>query len=229
MSEDATALSSLPVKALVASGDNPRADLGDVSELRDSIAALGVIEPLVVAPALRGMYTVVSGHRRLRAAKQAGLRHVPVRVTGLEGAMRVAAQLAANVQREALGPVDEARGYQRLIAEHGLTQRQAARMVGKSQGHVSKRLALLDLDEDVLGDVAERRIPLKSVDTRTKRAFVSRAAPLPERVPLSASAVLGRLTSRAAGEGIWLTPRECDFIADLVIRAAAALRDKEAA
>lgn len=132
----------LPIASLRPSADNPRRALGNLDDLAASIRESGVLQPLVVTPNGDG-YQVLSGHRRHAAAARAGLVTVPAIVRHYTGLQRQIAMLIDNLHRKDLPPSDEARAYQALIAEHGLTQRQLADMVGRSQGHIAKRLALL--------------------------------------------------------------------------------------
>ena len=136
----------ISVDRLVEAADNPRKAVGDVSELAESIAALGILEPLIAAEADGdGPLTVVAGHRRLAAARRAGLQLVPVIVRQLSDAERCSIMLTENLQREGLTALEEAAAYRRLVVELGVSQRELARRVGRSQSHISKRMALLQL------------------------------------------------------------------------------------
>jgi ParB family chromosome partitioning protein len=127
---------------------NPRQSFGDLGELEASIRAQGVIEPVIVAPDGNGGYEVIAGGRRVAAAKKAGLKEVPAIVReDLDERARAELALIENLQRLDLSPLEEAHAYQRLLelaGEKG-SQRQIAERIGVSQGHVSKRLALLEL------------------------------------------------------------------------------------
>lgn len=138
----------LRVDRLVPAPDNPRRDPGDLSELAASIRAVGLLEPLIVAEEASAGdgYVVVAGHRRLAAARLAGLVAVPAIVRRLNEAERAEIMLIENLQREGLSPLEEASAYRRL-RELGQSQRQLAARVGRSQAHISKRLALLELPE----------------------------------------------------------------------------------
>jgi ParB/RepB/Spo0J family partition protein len=123
--------------------DNLRRELGDLSDL-GSVATVGVLEPLLLAPRAAGGYTVVAGHRRHAAAAAAGLAEVPAMVRPYTADQRVEVMLIENLQRRGLSPLEEALGYRRLL-DLGLRQRALAERLGVSQSHVSKRLALLSL------------------------------------------------------------------------------------
>jgi ParB family chromosome partitioning protein len=120
-----------------------------IAELAESIAVHGVIQPLVVRPVGEGRYEIIAGERRWRAAQEAQLHEVPVviRDFGDEEALEVA--LIENLQREDLGPLEEALGYQRLMEEFRHTQDKLALAVGKSRSHVANTLRLLALPQPI--------------------------------------------------------------------------------
>jgi ParB family chromosome partitioning protein len=134
--------------------------------LADSIAQLGVLQPIVVRESalLQGTYEILAGERRWRAAKMAGLSEIPAVI--LDGDELKAAQVAIveNVQREDLNPIEEALAYDTLIEKFGLTQEQVAKQVGKNRSTVANLLRLLDLPEEVLELV--RRGDLSAGDAR---------------------------------------------------------------
>ena len=125
-------------------------DQEDLSELTQSIRELGVIEPLVVRPLPKdGHYEILAGHRRWRAAQQAGIRQVPVVVYDVDDRLAAAIALVENLQRKDLNAMEEAHALKRLIDDFGLSQEQLAGLIGKSQPTISKSLSLLDLDSEV--------------------------------------------------------------------------------
>ena len=128
----------------------PRTDMdeGQISELADSIRKVGVLQPIIVRPEGAG-YQIIAGERRWRAARAAGLERVPVRVMATSETEALALALIENLQREDLNPIEEARGYRRLIAEHSMTQSELADRVSKSRSAVTNTLRLLDLPEDI--------------------------------------------------------------------------------
>lgn len=123
-----------------------------LESLADSIAAYGVLQPIIVRenPTAEGTYEIIAGERRWRAAKMAGLSEIPAVI--YDGDELRAAQVAMieNIQREDLNPVEEALGYGALIDRFGLTQDQLAKQVGKSRTAITNMLRLLDLPEEVL-------------------------------------------------------------------------------
>ncbi|MBQ8817184.1 MAG: ParB/RepB/Spo0J family partition protein [Clostridia bacterium] len=120
--------------------------------LADSIAAYGVLQPIIVRsnPISEGTYEIIAGERRWRASKMAGLTEIPAVI--FDGDELKAAQVALieNIQREDLNPVEEAMGYGALIDKFGLTQEQVAKQVGKSRPAIANMLRLLDLPTEVL-------------------------------------------------------------------------------
>ena len=120
--------------------------------LADSIAAYGVLQPIIVRanPIAEGTYEIIAGERRWRASKMAGLTEIPAVI--FDGDELKAAQVALieNVQREDLNPVEEAMGYGALIEKFGLTQEQVAKQVGKSRPAIANMLRLLDLPTEIL-------------------------------------------------------------------------------
>lgn len=145
-------LTMLPIDSVAAAEDNLRRRTGDVRDLAASITAVGIVEPLLVSPIAEDRYVIVAGHRRHAAAVKAGLAEVPCTVRQLSDAERVEIMLVENLQRSDLTPIEEASGYFRLV-EHGITQRELARRIGRSARHVAARLALLELPKTVQDEI----------------------------------------------------------------------------
>lgn len=133
-------------------------DAEALAQLAASIAANGVIQPIVVRARENGYYQIVAGERRWRAAKMAGLTEVPVVVSEMDDKKASQVALIENVQREDLNPVEEARAYRSLMEEYGMTQEEVSRQVGKSRPAVANALRLLDLPDDLLERLAGGRI-----------------------------------------------------------------------
>lgn len=131
--------------------DQPRKefDSGALSELAESIAQHGVLQPLLLRPMLSGGYRIVAGERRWRAARMAGLSEVPAVVREMTDGEEMLFALIENLQREDLNPLEEAKGYQQLIDAQGFTQEEAATAVGKSRPAVANALRLLNLPEEI--------------------------------------------------------------------------------
>lgn len=130
----------------------PRTNFDDdaLSELADSIAKHGLIQPIIVRPTSMGTYQIVAGERRWRACRMAGLDEVPVVIKELDDRSYYEIALIENLQREDLNAVEEAQGYKTLIDTYSLTQEQVAESVGKSRSAVTNALRLLNLAPDAL-------------------------------------------------------------------------------
>jgi ParB family chromosome partitioning protein len=140
----------LDVRDIAPNPLQPRTDIGDdqIGELADSIRKVGVLQPIIVRPE-GASYQMIAGERRWRAAQMAGLERVPVRVMATTETEALALALIENLQREDLNPIEEARGYRRLIAEYNMTQSELADRVSKSRSAVTNALRLLDLPDDI--------------------------------------------------------------------------------
>ena len=146
-------LASIPVAHIEPLPGQPRSrfDEESLEALASSIAARGVIQPVIVTPLGRGRYRLVAGERRWRAAQRARLHEIPALIRDLDQREVMALALIENLQREDLNPVEEARAYHKLAEEEGMTQAEIARLVDKSRSHVANFQRLLGLPEKVLG------------------------------------------------------------------------------
>lgn len=133
-------------------------DEAALSELADSIAQHGVLQPLLVRPMIGGGYQLVAGERRWRASRIAGLTQVPVVIKELNDTEAAVISLIENLQREDLNPVEEAFGFASLMKDFNLTQEEAAQKVGKSRPAVANALRLLKLPEAVLNMIREDKL-----------------------------------------------------------------------
>jgi ParB family chromosome partitioning protein len=153
------AVAVFPVDVLTPSPLQPRRhfDEGALTELAASIAEKGVLQPLLIRPDPHqpGRYEIIAGERRWRAAQRAQLHEVPALVKEFTDTEVLEVALIENLQRQDLSPVEEARGYDRLLKEFGHTQEHVGEMVGKSRAHVANMLRLLSLPGPVL-DLIER-------------------------------------------------------------------------
>jgi ParB family transcriptional regulator, chromosome partitioning protein len=148
-----TELVQLPVGAIKPNSRQPRRrfEAGGITELAESVQAQGLVQPVVVRPSGPGMWELIAGERRWRAARTAGLATVPALVREADDRDSLLLALVENVAREDLSPVEEARAYAVLIDEFGLSLGDVAERVGKSKPTVSNRIRLLELPEDVIG------------------------------------------------------------------------------
>ncbi|MCL2509150.1 MAG: ParB/RepB/Spo0J family partition protein [Oscillospiraceae bacterium] len=132
--------------------DQPRKAFDEeaLSELAESIAKHGILQPLLVRPLSGGGYRLIAGERRWRAARLAGLTEAPVVVREMTDEEEAVFALIENLQREDLNPLEEATGFRTLMDKFSLTQEEAAEKVGKSRPAVANALRLLKLPEPVL-------------------------------------------------------------------------------
>ncbi len=150
----------LPVSEIEPNRSQPRRDFDEESlrELADSIAAHGVLQPLLVRPLAEGGYQLVAGERRWRASRMAGLFEVPVIVREMTDSEMMQIAMIENLQRENLNPVEEAMGYRMLIEEYHLTQEEISKSVGKSRPVIANALRILSLPKEILDMVSEGKI-----------------------------------------------------------------------
>ncbi|MBX7494612.1 ParB/RepB/Spo0J family partition protein [Qipengyuania sp. 6B39] len=153
----ATGLASIPVAKIEPLPGQPRTHFAEdaLDELASSIAARGVIQPILVRPVGNGRYQLVAGERRWRAAQRARLHEIPAIVRELDQREVMALALIENLQREDLNPLEEAKAYQKLADDEGMTQAEIAKLVDKSRSHVANFQRLLALPDDVLAFLAE--------------------------------------------------------------------------
>ena len=151
---------SLPISQVEPGLNQPRKrfDPEALAELADSIREHGIIQPLTVRRLSSGYYQIIAGERRWRAAKQAGLDEVPAVIIEADDRKVMEIGLIENLQREDLNPAEEARGYQVLMNEYGMTQDQVAQRMGKSRPAVTNALRLLNLPEDLMALVEEGKL-----------------------------------------------------------------------
>lgn len=149
----------VPVKAIVPNRFQPRLDPQDsaIEELAESIRQHGVLEPVIVRPMGKG-YELVVGERRWRAATLAGLESIPAVVRDMSDRESMAIALVENLQREQLDPIEEARGFKRLMELFDVTQEELAQEIGRSRSSVANSLRLLTLEEEIQEMVRSKRI-----------------------------------------------------------------------
>ncbi|MFM6949840.1 MAG: ParB/RepB/Spo0J family partition protein [Novosphingobium sp.] len=158
----AEGLAVLPVAAIMPHPGQPRRHFDDaaLAELAASIAARGVIQPVIVTPHGVGKWRLVAGERRWRAAQRAQLHEIPAIVRDLDEREVTALALIENLQREDLNPIEEARAYHRLAEDDGLTQAEIAKLVDKSRSHVANLQRLLALPDSVIALVEAGKLSM---------------------------------------------------------------------
>jgi ParB family transcriptional regulator, chromosome partitioning protein len=143
----------IPVEFLRPNPRNPRKTFADaeLDDLANSIRERGIIQPIVVRslPNLADAFEIIAGERRWRAAQRAGLHDVPIVVIEADDRTSLELAIVENVQRADLNPIEEAAGYERLIAEFTYSQADLATIIGKSRSHVANTLRLLKLPDPV--------------------------------------------------------------------------------
>jgi ParB family chromosome partitioning protein len=210
--ETTAEVNRLPLTALQAGKYQPRQkmEVGALQELADSIREQGVMQPLLVRLVAPGKYEIIAGERRFRAATLAGLKEVPVLVSGANDQAAAAMALVENMQREDLNPLEESQGLARLIEEFGFTHEQAAKAVGKSRSAVTNLLRLNQLAKPV-----QAMLLAGDIDMGHARALL----PLP-----GASQVA--LAQRIAAQG--LSVREAERMSTALALAGGQIGDKKA-
>lgn len=154
-------LQDLPVESLGPNPQQPRKAFAPeaLDELAASIRATGVLQPILVRP--RGdRFEILAGERRWRAARQAGLSHVPAVVREASDAQALELALVENLQREDLNPMEAAAAFQRLLAEFGWTQEELAGRIGKDRSSVANALRLLRLPAVIQEDLRAGRLSM---------------------------------------------------------------------
>ncbi len=165
-----------------------------LAELADSIAAHGVLQPILVREIADGHYQIIAGERRYRASKMAGLTEIPVIILDKSDIETAQISLIENIQRENLNPIEEAQAYRALIGSYGLTQEEVSQKVGKGRSTITNALRLLDLSDDVLTMLGTGE--LSAGHARALLALKDR-----EKEPaIAAKIVAGGLSVRAAEE-----------------------------
>jgi len=157
----AAGVTEIPVETIKANPDQPRRhfDEAELEELAQSIREKGVLQPILVRPAVfAGEFQIVAGERRWRAAQRAGIRAIPALVRSLSDEEVLEIAIVENVQRKDLSPMEEADGYRTLIEKFGRTQAQVADTVGKSRVHVANALRLLQLPASVQAMVRDGQL-----------------------------------------------------------------------
>lgn len=166
---------TVPIEFVSRSPKNPRRyfDESELQDLAGSIRQHGIVQPVVVRTTSKDRYEIIAGERRWRAAQLAGLVDIPVIVRDVDDRTALELAIVENVQRADLNPLEEALGYDQLIAEHGYTQNDLGEIIGKSRSHVANSLRLLKLPEPVRDMLAEG-----SLSAGHARALVSTPDPV---------------------------------------------------
>jgi len=159
MEKTGNGVEQVAISEIYPNPDQPRKDFDedDLMDLTESIKEHGVIQPLIVCKNEKG-YMIVAGERRYRAAKRAGLNELPVLVKDFTDEEILEIALIENVQRKDLNVIEEARGYKMLSERFGYTADQLAKRMGKSRPQIANTMRLLQLPEEVLRFVEEKKL-----------------------------------------------------------------------
>jgi len=206
-----TEINRLPLSALQPGKYQPRQrmETSALNELAESIREQGIMQPLLVRLVASGKYEIIAGERRYRAATLAGLKEVPVLVSGADDQSAAAMALIENMQREDLNALEEAQGLARLIEEFGFTHEQAAKAVGKSRSAISNLLRLIQLAKPV-----QTMLIAGEIDMGHARALL----------PLPGSSQVA-LAQKIAAQG--LSVREAERMAASLALAGGQIGDKK--
>jgi ParB family chromosome partitioning protein len=159
----------IPIDRLEPNPNQPRVEIGDLSDLVDSIRAVGVLEPILVRPAeIGGRFMIISGERRYRASLQAGLKEMPCIEMDVDDRMVAEIALIENLQRKDLTPFEESEALHGLAESCGYTHEDLARRLGKSRTSVTESLALNAMPHEVrnlcrLADISSKSLLLQVV------------------------------------------------------------------
>lgn len=150
--ESSSGVTSLRISEIEPKLDQPRKSFNSetLAQLADSIAANGVIQPILVRETGNGYYQIIAGERRWRASKMAGLVEIPAIIMEADALRAAQMALIENIQREDLNPYEEAEAYQMLLREYGLTQEEIASSIGKSRSAIANSLRLIELPDDII-------------------------------------------------------------------------------
>ena len=132
----------------------------NLEDLTNSIKERGVIQPIIVreSSSQNSKYEIIAGERRWLAARKAGLHDIPVVITEADDLKSLEFAIVENVQRHDLNPLEEAQGYKRLINEFSYDQEKVSKFIGKSRSYITNSLRLLNLPEEVLKFIEERKL-----------------------------------------------------------------------
>jgi len=153
----------IPIDKLVPNPNQPRVEIGDLSELISSIREKGVLEPLLVRPSEVGRFMIISGERRYRASMEVGLNELPCIEMDVDDRAVAEISLIENLQRKDLTPFEEADGLQALAEKFGYTHEEIAKKIGKSRTSITEALSLASIPTDIREQCRRADIGSKSM------------------------------------------------------------------
>lgn len=186
---------TVPIEFISRNPRNPRRyfDESELQDLAGSIRQHGIVQPVVVRTREKDRFEIIAGERRWRAAQLAGLVGIPVIIRDVDDRTALELAIVENVQRADLNPLEEALGYEQLIAEHGYTQNDLGEIIGKSRSHVANSLRLLKLPDPVRDMLADG-----SLSAGHARALVSTPDPVALAKTITAKGLSVRDAERLA-------------------------------
>ena len=189
----------VPIEFVGRNPRNPRRyfDESELQDLASSIRQHGIVQPVVVRTTADNRYEIIAGERRWRAAQLAGLTDIPVIIRDVDHRTALEIAIVENVQRSDLNPLEEAMGYELLIADHGYTQNDLGEIIGKSRSHVANSLRLLKLPEPVRDMLASG-----SLSAGHARALIPTSDPIALAKSVVAKGMSVRDTERLAQNDI---------------------------
>jgi len=150
------------IKDIVRNKFQPRKNFNkdSLQELTSSIKEQGIIQPIVVRPdkSINGKYEIIAGERRWLASQNAGLHEVPVVILDVDDVKSLEFAIVENVQRQDLNPIEESRGYQKLVDDFSYNQDKLSKFIGKSRSYIANSLRLLSLPEEILEMVENKSL-----------------------------------------------------------------------
>ena len=188
----------VPLERIVPNRFQPRQrfEPGELGQLAESVKQNGVLQPVLVRRKADGLFELIAGERRYRAAKLAGLKSIPAVVRNSSDEQSMELALIENLQREDLNPIEEARAYHRLVNEFGLTQEALAQRFGKDRSSIANSLRLLNLPNEI-------KELIESMKLSVGHAKVLLALVRPElQVKLAKRIMAGQLSVRQAEQVI---------------------------
>ena len=152
----------IAIKDIVRNKFQPRKNFNkdSLAELTNSIKEQGVIQPIIVrqSASLDGKYEIIAGERRWLASQNAGLHELPAVILNVDDVKSLEFAIVENVQRQDLNPIEEARGYQRLVDDFSYNQDKLSKFIGKSRSYIANSLRLLSLPDEVLSMVEQENL-----------------------------------------------------------------------
>ncbi len=196
-------INKLSISDITRNKHQPRksVDKDSLEELTNSIKERGIIQPIIVRQSedQTGKHEIVAGERRWLAAQNAGLHEVPVVVIQADSLKSLEFAIVENVQRHDLNPIEEAKGYQRLIDEFNYDQEKVSKFIGKSRVHVTNSLRLLSLPKEVRSLIEEGKISQGHANGKASKSFV-----LYEWRPVSSPSKNGEDVERDRSKGKYI-------------------------